>query len=124
MTKSIDKRTGTLLFIDNDGAFFDVPPLDGLQRNKTLLEGIDKLSRSFVIRVRELDDDGHVSVFIHPPPQHQVRYAPALAERLPHELVLAHDASGGLVQAHDQGVFVFGPLGGLDDHAGVGHARQ
>jgi hypothetical protein len=53
----IDKRTGMLLFIDNDGAFFDVPPLDGLQRNKKLLEGIDKLSRSFVVRVRELDDD-------------------------------------------------------------------
>lgn len=53
----IDKKTGTLLFIDNDGAFFDVPPLDGLQRNKKLLEGIDKHSKSFVTRVRELDDE-------------------------------------------------------------------
>ena len=53
----VDKTTGTLLFIDNDGAFFDVPPSDALQKNKRLLLGIDRYSRSFVLRMRELDDD-------------------------------------------------------------------
>jgi hypothetical protein len=53
----IDKASGMLLYIDNDGAFFDVPPLEGLQRNKKLLEGIDKFSRSFVAKMRELDDE-------------------------------------------------------------------
>jgi hypothetical protein len=52
----VDKATGTLLYIDNDGAFFDVPPPDGLQRNRKLLEGVDKFSRSFITRLKELDD--------------------------------------------------------------------
>jgi hypothetical protein len=52
----IDKATGTLLYIDNDGAFFEVAPLEGLQRNKKLLAGVDRFSRSFVAKVRELDD--------------------------------------------------------------------
>ena len=43
----IDKATGTLLYIDNDGAFFEVPPA----------EGVDKFSRAFVARLRTLDDD-------------------------------------------------------------------
>ncbi|MEA2751303.1 MAG: hypothetical protein QOI41_5446 [Myxococcales bacterium] len=53
----IDKASGTLLYIDNDGAFFEVPPAEGLQRNKKLLEGVDKFSLSFVARLRALDDD-------------------------------------------------------------------
>ena len=53
----IDKATGTLLYIDNDGAFFEVPPSEGLQRNKKLLDGVDKFSRSFVVRLKALDDD-------------------------------------------------------------------
>ena len=48
----IDKATGTLLYIDNDGAFFEVPPAEGLQRNKKLLDGVDKFSRSFVTRLK------------------------------------------------------------------------
>jgi len=53
----IDKATGTLLYIDNDGAFFEVPPAEGLLRNKRLIEGVDKFSRAFVARLRTLDDD-------------------------------------------------------------------
>lgn len=53
----IDKATGTLLYIDNDGAFFEAPPAEALQKNRKRLEGIDKLSRSFVARVRALDDE-------------------------------------------------------------------
>jgi hypothetical protein len=52
----IDKASGTLLYIDNDGAFFDTPPLEGLQRNRRLLDGVARFSRSFVGRLRELDD--------------------------------------------------------------------
>ena len=53
----IDRASGTLLFIDNDGAFFEVPPAEGLHRNKKLLEGVDKFSRGFVARLKALDDD-------------------------------------------------------------------
>ena len=52
----LDKATGTLLYIDNDGAFFEVAPLDGLQRNKKLLAGIDKFSSGLVARLRLVDD--------------------------------------------------------------------
>jgi hypothetical protein len=52
----IDKASGTLLYIDNDGAFFDTPPQEGQARNKRLLEGVARFSRSFVARLRELDD--------------------------------------------------------------------
>ncbi len=51
-----DKATGTLLYIDNDGAFFETPPEDGLARNQKLLESDDKLSRSLITHVRALDD--------------------------------------------------------------------
>jgi hypothetical protein len=53
----LDKATGTVLYIDNDGAFFEVPPRDGLARNRALLQGVDKLSRSFMTRLRALDED-------------------------------------------------------------------
>lgn len=52
----IDRASGTLLFIDNDGAFFDAPPTESLQKSKKLLERIDRFSRSFVTRMRELND--------------------------------------------------------------------
>ena len=52
----VDKTTGSLLYIDNDGAFFEVAPEEGLQRNKKLLAGIDRFSRSFISRLRSLDD--------------------------------------------------------------------
>lgn len=51
-----DKPSGTVLYIDNDGAFYESPPRDGLQRNKKLLDGIDRFSRSFVARMKALDD--------------------------------------------------------------------
>ena len=52
----LDKASGTLLFIDNDGAFFDAPPTEALQKNKRLVEGVDRFSRSFITRMRALDD--------------------------------------------------------------------
>ncbi len=52
----VDKATGSLLYIDNDGAFFELPPQEGLERNKKLLAGIDRFARGFITRVRLLDD--------------------------------------------------------------------
>lgn len=52
----LDRTSGTLLFIDNDGAFFENPPKDALQRNVERLASVDRFSRSFVEHVRALDD--------------------------------------------------------------------
>jgi hypothetical protein len=52
----LDKATGALLYIDNDGAFFEVAPQDGLQRNKKLLAGIDRFSFALVARLRSVDE--------------------------------------------------------------------
>ncbi len=52
-----DKEQRTVLFIDNDGAFFEKPPKDALAKNQRLLEGVERFSRAFVARVRALDDE-------------------------------------------------------------------
>jgi hypothetical protein len=52
-----DRPSGHVLFIDNDGAFFEVVPLDSLARSRRLLAGIDRYSRSFVERLRAMDDN-------------------------------------------------------------------
>ena len=52
----LSKTTGDLLFIDNDGAFFEVVPKDALARNERLLRGVDRFSRAFVTALRALDD--------------------------------------------------------------------
>lgn len=52
----LDKASGMLLYIDNDGAFLEEPPPNALQHNERLLLGIDRFSRSFVERLRALDD--------------------------------------------------------------------
>lgn len=49
-----DKEKNRLLFVDNDGAFFDAPPKDGLERTKRLLDAIDRFPRAFVGRLRAL----------------------------------------------------------------------
>ena len=48
---------GKVLYVDNDGAFFEVVPKDGLARNKRYLEGVDRFSRAFVERLRTVSDD-------------------------------------------------------------------
>jgi hypothetical protein len=51
---AIDRKTSTLLFVDNDGAFFDpVPPAFAPQM--TLLRGVDRFSKSLVARLRAID---------------------------------------------------------------------
>jgi hypothetical protein len=52
-----DKERRMLLFVDNDGAFFETPPKDGLARNKRHLEGVDRFSKSIVIRLRTVPDE-------------------------------------------------------------------
>jgi hypothetical protein len=83
----LDKASGTLLYIDNDGAFFEVPPQDALAKNERLLRGIDKLSRSFVAKVRELDDDA---------------LARAIGVEAPGEPLLSGKALAGVAQRRKQ----------------------
>jgi hypothetical protein len=54
----LDPKTKHLLYIDNDGAFFDVPPMDGLARNKKMLDGVAKISRSLFDRLDGLGEEG------------------------------------------------------------------
>jgi SH3-like domain-containing protein len=50
----IDRATGTLLFVDNDAAFFDpVPP--AFKPQMKLVRGVERFSRSLVARLRALD---------------------------------------------------------------------
>ncbi len=50
----IDKATGTLLFVDNDAAFFDpIPPAFAAQM--AVLRGTDRFSRSLIGRLRNYD---------------------------------------------------------------------
>ena len=51
-----DGATGTLLFVDNDGAFYDPPPADSLARQLAMLRRIVRFSRRFVAMLRALDD--------------------------------------------------------------------
>ncbi len=50
----IDRPSGTLLFTDNDASFFDpIPPAFAPQM--TMLKGVDRFSRSLVVRLRAID---------------------------------------------------------------------
>ena len=50
-----DAQSGTVLFIDNDGAFYETPPRGPLADQKKRLEAVARFSRSFVGRLRALD---------------------------------------------------------------------
>jgi hypothetical protein len=50
-----DGATGTLLYVDNDGAFYESPPQDALARQLALLRRVRRFSRSFVAALRALD---------------------------------------------------------------------
>ena len=50
----IDRKTGMLLFVDNDAAFFDpIPPAAAKQME--MLKGVDRFSRALVTRLRAVD---------------------------------------------------------------------
>jgi hypothetical protein len=59
----LDATGKTVLFIDNDAAFTDGPPREQLARNRTLVDGVDRFSRGFVAKVRELGDERLGRVF-------------------------------------------------------------
>jgi hypothetical protein len=50
-----DPSKTTILYIDNDGAFFDPPPAPALARQLAFLEGVDRFSRAFVDALRAVD---------------------------------------------------------------------
>lgn len=50
-----DSSTGTLLYVDNDGAFYDPPPSDSLATQLAFLRRVVRFSRSFVVMLRTLD---------------------------------------------------------------------
>ncbi len=51
----IDRAHGMLLFVDNDGAFFDPVPVKEMKWPTTLFEGVDRFSRRFVAALRSVD---------------------------------------------------------------------
>lgn len=51
----IDRPTSTLLFVDNDGAFFDPPPKEPLAAQTALVKKTERFSKSFVDRLRKLE---------------------------------------------------------------------
>jgi hypothetical protein len=50
-----DQVADRVLFIDNDGAFYETPPPGPLATQKHRLDGVDRFSRSLVTRLRKLD---------------------------------------------------------------------
>jgi hypothetical protein len=53
---NIATSKGKVLYVDNDAAFFFPLPKDGEERNKRLLEGVDRFSKRFVEKLRQVDD--------------------------------------------------------------------
>lgn len=51
----LDRATNTLLFIDNDGTFFDPVPPQPLAAQLALLKKVDHFSKSFVKSLRAMD---------------------------------------------------------------------
>jgi hypothetical protein len=49
-----DPTTGELLFIDNDGAFFEVPKADALARQLRIVRETERFSKSFVTSLERL----------------------------------------------------------------------
>jgi hypothetical protein len=87
----IDRPTGTLLFVDNDGAFFDPVPPAPLAAQLALLKKIDRFSRSFVSSLRALDADRLAKAFGDDEPGHALlspRVVAGVDER--RKQVLAH----------------------------------
>jgi hypothetical protein len=58
-----DGASGTVLFVDNDGAFYEAPPPDALARQLALLQRVVRFSHHFVTAVRALDASKLADVF-------------------------------------------------------------
>jgi hypothetical protein len=59
----LDRAQNRLLFIDNDGAFFEPAPPQPLAAQRALLKKTDKFSRAFVAKLRALDAVGLADAF-------------------------------------------------------------
>lgn len=103
----IDKASGTLLFVDNDGAFFEVPPKDALERNKKLLLGVDRFSRSFVAQLQELDDPALARALGEESPGVPLLSAKALAGVLQRRKLLLQIIEAKRADAGDEALFAF-----------------
>jgi hypothetical protein len=51
-----DGSTGRLLYVDNDGAFYEAPPQQSLSRQMAFLRRVVRFSRSFVAALRATDE--------------------------------------------------------------------
>jgi hypothetical protein len=58
-----DSATHTLLYVDNDGAFYDPPPPDSLATQLAFLRRVVRFSRGFVTGLRALDEAKLHAVF-------------------------------------------------------------
>jgi hypothetical protein len=54
---AVDGATGTVLFVDNDGAFYEWPPPAALARQRAQLDHVARFSRRFVAALRAMDVD-------------------------------------------------------------------
>lgn len=59
----IDRSGSLVLYIDNDAAFMDGPPKAALAKNELDVKATDRFSRSFVARLRQLNDEELARVF-------------------------------------------------------------
>jgi hypothetical protein len=50
-----DRAKSEVLFIDNDGAFFDPVPVKEMKRGADLFDGVERFSRGFVTALRAVD---------------------------------------------------------------------
>jgi len=50
-----DRKKSELLFIDNDGAFFDPLPAKEVKRSVDFFDGVERFSRAFVTALRAVD---------------------------------------------------------------------
>jgi hypothetical protein len=63
-----DGSSGELLFVDNDGAFYERPPLEALARQLAFLRRVTRFSRRFVSALRTLDEAKLREAFGEEPP--------------------------------------------------------
>jgi hypothetical protein len=74
-----DGAAGELLFVDNDGAFYEHPPAEALARQLSLLRRVVRFSRGFVSALRRLDDAKLREVFGDEPPGEPLLAPPLVA---------------------------------------------
>lgn len=103
----IDRAAGRLLFIDNDGAFFETPPPEALARNERTLRAVDRFSRAFIDRLRALDDAALVAAIGEESPGKPLLSTAALAGVSTRRRALLAVIDGKRAAAGDEATFAF-----------------